>query len=101
MSAPASDRDVLPSIVGTVIAAVEPTLRRIIREEIVSAMGSAASSAWMTKEQVAELLGYDPEYISELVRRQGLPGHQPGGPGTRYMFERVAVDAWIKSRKAR
>ena len=49
------------------------------------------SGEWLGRDEVANLLGYKPDYISELVRRRGLPCHRVG----RLMrFRRVEVNEW-------
>lgn len=54
---------------------------------------------WMTRQEVAEMLGYEESYVSELVRRRGLPAHQPGGRGTRQSFKRSEVERWLREGK--
>jgi len=73
-------------------------LRALIAIEVCAAMERAVAPRgdWMTKEEVAEMVGYEPSYISELVRRRGLPAHQRGGRGSRHMFKRAEVEDWIR-----
>ncbi len=78
-------------------------LRTLIRTEIEAAVraASAPASDWLDADQVAELLGYRRKYVPELVRRHGLPAHQPGGRGGRLMFRRAEVEAWAAARSTR
>ena len=77
-------------------------LRQVLREELARlTTASAPASELMTGDEVAELLGFKPTYINELVRRHGLPACQPSGRGGKRMFRRAAVEAWAARRESR
>lgn len=73
----------------------------IVERAATEAVGRAIAprGEWMTREEVAEMLGYEASYVSELVRRRGLPAHQPGGRGTRQSFKRSEVERWLREGK--
>jgi excisionase family DNA binding protein len=86
-----------------VIVTTEEELRAIVREELMAVVTNTdEQSEWMTAGEVASLLGYSRDYVSELVRRRGLPSHQPNGRGGRRMFKRSEVEEWAeKQRRSR
>ncbi len=90
-----------PSNAALVVISVEQ-LRSIVREELASLLETDhRQSEWLTTDDVAQMLGYRRLYVSELVRRHGLPSHQPSGPRGRHMFRRSEVDAWAVRRPGR
>lgn len=78
-------------------------LRALVRTEVEAAVraAGAATSDWLTADQVADLFGYRRKYVPELVRRHGLPAHQPSGRGGRLSFRRAEVEAWAAKRSPR
>ena len=66
------------------VEAAEEGARRVIQE--------LDSSEWMNKDAVADMLGYKDSYISELVRRRGLPCHRVG---RKMRFRREEVEEWL------
>ena len=93
------DRHRAPSVV---IVTTEEELRAIVRSEFEAAMvPSIEQEDSMTAAQVGALLGYKTAHVAELVRRRGLPSHQPSGRGGRHMFRRAEVEAWATQRSGR
>ena len=85
-----------------VIVASADELRAIVRSEIEAARSPTIQHTdWMTAAQVGALLNYRPAHVAELVRRRGLPSHQPTGRGGRHMFRRADVEAWAAQRAER
>jgi excisionase family DNA binding protein len=83
------DRTAQQQIVVMSPSELRDLIREVVRSEIVGKHD--ADGEWLTKEQVAELLGYRPRYIGELVRRRGLPCHPIG---RKLRFKRSEVRAW-------
>ena len=54
--------------------------------------GRENGSEWMDRDGVARMTGYKPTYVSELVRRRGLPCHHVG---RKLRFRREEVEAWM------
>jgi excisionase family DNA binding protein len=52
-------------------------------------------SGLLSFPEVMRYLGKSRPHIYTLMRKEGLPARRIG---SRWMFERSAVDAWIKSR---
>ncbi len=68
-------------------------LRELIRHEVRAAIAESLTnrSQWMSREEVAEMLGYKVTYICELVTRRGLPCHRIG---RKMRFKRSEVLEW-------
>ncbi len=77
-------------------AAFVTLLRAVLREEL--AAYRPEPTVWLDREGVAVLLGYQPGYISELVRKHGLPAH---GPRRKPRFNRGEVLRWADQRGRR
>jgi excisionase family DNA binding protein len=60
--------------------------------------GQGAGAVWLGRSEVADLLGYKQGYVSELVRRRGLPCHRIG---RRMRFRRDEVEAWAEAQSTR
>ncbi len=110
MSAPIDSRPASRDLSGTVIAtdALVATLtvsqlRRVVADAAMDAFerATAPRGDWMTRKEVAQMVGYKESYLSELVRRRSFPAHQPSGPGSRLMFRRTEVEAWIADQGKR
>lgn len=67
------------------VEAAERGARRVLEE-------CGVESGWMDKDGVANMTGYKPAYISELVRRRGLSCHRVG---RKMRFRRDEVEAWM------
>lgn len=84
-----------------VVASIDE-LRVLVREEVAAALAASVGKPelndWLTAEQVTSLVGYKRSYLPELVRRHGLPAHQPNGRGGRLVFRRDEVEAWVAQR---
>lgn len=77
-------------------AAFVTLLRAVLREEL--AAYRPEPPEWLDRDDVAVLLGYQPGYISELVRKHGLPAH---GPSRKRRFNRGEVLRWADQRGGR
>lgn len=88
-----------------IFVATVDELRAIVREEIAAARATNVAkhepNDWFTASEVAALVGYRRSYVAELVRRHGLPAHQPNGRGGRLMFRRDEVETWVAQRKGK
>ena len=67
------------------VDAAERGARRVLDE-------FGVESDWMDKDGVSKMTGYRSAYISELVRRRGLPCHRIG---RKMRFCRNEVEAWM------
>lgn len=68
------------------VEAAETAARKVLAE-------GGIGREWMSRVEVAAMLGYRPSYISELVRRRGLPCHWAG---RKMRFRREEVGAWAE-----
>ena len=73
-------------------------LESMIKQAVRTALDDTVNpSEWMGRDEVAEMLGYKPSYVSELVRRRGLPCHRVSGRVMR--FRREEVEAWLAQQE--
>lgn len=85
------------SLAQTIIVMSPAELAKIVRAVVREELGAANSneSEWLDRDGVATLTGYAPSYISELVRRRGLPCVRIG---RKMRFRRAEVERWAKER---
>lgn len=84
---------------GRVVVVGADELKSMIREAVRSALDAASerSDEWLGPDEVASLLGYKRSYVSELVRRRGLPAHRIGNRHLR--FRRSEVLEWMEANR--
>jgi excisionase family DNA binding protein len=71
-------------------------IRSIVRDELAQALGSqAAPSGYLNVAGVADFLGTTKAAVRAMVKRHEIPVHRT--PNGRLLFERVALDTWVKS----
>lgn len=75
-------------LLAMLVEAAEQGARRVLDEQ-------GNSAGWLDSNGVAKMTGYKTSYISELVRRQGLPCHRIG---RKMRFRRDEVEAWMARR---
>jgi hypothetical protein len=64
------------ALVAAILDALLPSLRRMVRDEVVRA---EVEWRWRTAEQAGELLGVSGAAVRQRVRRGQLPGHRFDG----------------------
>lgn len=72
-----------------VLKKIDEIVRKVVREEL--SLSTPSAGEWMGRDDVAQFLGYKSAYISELVRRRGLPCHRIG---RKMRFRRSEVEDW-------
>lgn len=70
-------------------------LHDLIRDAVRDALDSQRPAEWLSKAQVAELIGVTTRSVSTYVERDGLPSHRRGGT---LRFRRDEVNAWMRGR---
>jgi hypothetical protein len=58
---------------------------------------SCSQSPWLDVSGTATYLLSTPDAVRKAAQRGLLPGHQPYGPGSRWLFHRDELDAHIRS----
>lgn len=97
--APVEEASLLAQDGRALVVVTAAQLRQLLREELRGLLAEQLQpSDWLSATAVAQLLGYRRAYVSELVRRHGLPAHQPNGRNGRRMFRRSEVEAWALKR---
>lgn len=83
-------------LVATVIAALrdDPAIAADLREAL--GLAELSSSGWMCAEAAVSYIGLGSTDALDRLVREGLPCAQPSGPGGRRLFERAAVDRWLR-----
>jgi excisionase family DNA binding protein len=98
-SAPTDEASLLAQDGRALVVVTTAQLRQLLREELRALLAEQLRpSDWLSAADVAQLLGYRRAYVSELVRRHGLPAHQPNGRNGRRMFRRTEIEAWALQR---
>jgi excisionase family DNA binding protein len=84
-----------PAVVVLTKEQVETLLEEVaVRAARLVAAERTMDGEWVDREGVAGMLGYRPSYVSELVRRHGLPCHRVG---RKMRFRRREVEAWAEA----
>lgn len=59
--------------------------------------GTAMSDRWLSVEEIAEYLGISKDTVYAWISKKGMPAHRVG---RFWKFQRIEVDAWVKSGSA-
>ena len=55
---------------------------------------SAITDRWLSVEEIAEYLGISKDTVYAWITKKGMPAHRVG---RFWKFQRVEVDAWVRS----
>lgn len=73
-------------------SALAEALRPVVREELERVLAGRTEKTWLTRADVAELLGISTRTVANYVRR-GMPSHSNGGV---VRFKKDEVSAFIE-----
>jgi excisionase family DNA binding protein len=54
------------------------------------------ASRWLDVQGAADYLSMTSEAVRKLAQRRQIPFYQPQGRGSRYLFRREELDAWVE-----
>lgn len=82
-------------MVSVQLPGLEDELRRVVRDELAHALGQSAPAGYLSVASAAVYLDTTQAAVRSMVKRRELPVSRT--PNGRLLFERGALDLWVRS----
>jgi excisionase family DNA binding protein len=78
-----------------------PELVESLADAIAERLELPRASRWLDVPRAADHLAKSEDAVRKAAQRRQLPMHQPYGAGSRYLFDRDELDAWVRQNGRR